>query len=176
MIDVGNDLPSFDDFTLNEVVTEDIKERKESDITNIENELPNFDNLDLSETIDKNSSKLVIPVDADIEKLEIIDDNNFQLPAEFLEADFGEPIIAKTEETARELRLLDEELSIVNQETENKLTILNGIDINQETLDLAKNYLDSGEYDSARRLLSEVIEIGTEAQQTEAKSLLARVG
>lgn len=48
------------------------------------------------------------------------------------------------------------------------------LDSQQVTLDLAEQYLQLGEYGSAKRLLNEVITQGTSAQQQQAKALLAR--
>ena len=48
------------------------------------------------------------------------------------------------------------------------------LDGNQVTLDLASQYLKLGEYDSAKRLLDEVIAHGDAEQQAEAKALLLR--
>lgn len=44
----------------------------------------------------------------------------------------------------------------------------------QVTLDLAEQYLQLGEYDSAKRLLNEVVTQGNSDQQQQAKALLAR--
>ena len=48
------------------------------------------------------------------------------------------------------------------------------LDSNQVTLDLAGQYVQLGEYDSAKRLLNEVISQGTSKQQSQAQSLLDR--
>lgn len=48
------------------------------------------------------------------------------------------------------------------------------LDSNQVTLDLASQYLQLGEYDSAKRLLNEVIVQGNSEQQSQAKALLER--
>ena len=48
------------------------------------------------------------------------------------------------------------------------------LDNNQVTLDLAAQYLQLGEYDSAKRLLKEVIVQGNHEQQSQAQELLAR--
>ncbi|WP_350558973.1 FimV/HubP family polar landmark protein [Psychrobacter sp. CAL346-MNA-CIBAN-0220] len=48
------------------------------------------------------------------------------------------------------------------------------LDSNQVTLDLAGQYLQLGEYDSAKRLLNEVIAQGNSEQQNQAQELLAR--
>lgn len=51
---------------------------------------------------------------------------------------------------------------------------VNILDNQQVTLDLAEQYLQLGEYDSAKRLLSEVIEQGNNEQQQQAQELLSR--
>ena len=48
------------------------------------------------------------------------------------------------------------------------------LDSNQVTLDLANQYLQLGEYDSAKRLLNEVITQGTAEQKQQAQALLER--
>ncbi|WP_201582856.1 FimV/HubP family polar landmark protein [Psychrobacter jeotgali] len=48
------------------------------------------------------------------------------------------------------------------------------LDSQQVTLDLAGQYLELGEYDSAKRLLEEVIAQGNSEQQQQAQALLAR--
>ncbi|WP_227430016.1 FimV/HubP family polar landmark protein [Psychrobacter sp. I-STPA6b] len=59
--------------------------------------------------------------------------------------------------------------------TEN-FNFVNDLDKNQITLDLAKQYLDLGEYDSARRLINEVISAQASAEYTaQAQALLERI-
>ena len=48
------------------------------------------------------------------------------------------------------------------------------LDSNQVTLDLAGQYVQLGEYDSAKRLLNEVISQGTSEQKSQAQALLDR--
>lgn len=48
------------------------------------------------------------------------------------------------------------------------------LDQNQVTLELAEQYLELGEYDSAKRLLNEVIAQGNDSQQNHAQALLAK--
>lgn len=48
------------------------------------------------------------------------------------------------------------------------------LDSNQVTLDLASQYVQLGEYDSAKRLLKEVMTHGNDEQQSQAKRLLER--
>lgn len=50
------------------------------------------------------------------------------------------------------------------------------LDSMQVTMSLASQYLELGEYDSAKRLLVEVIEQGSAEQQQQAKQLLAHAG
>lgn len=51
---------------------------------------------------------------------------------------------------------------------------VNSLDSQQVTLDLACEYLDLGEYESAKRLLIEVVNDGNTEQQQQAQALLAR--
>ena len=51
---------------------------------------------------------------------------------------------------------------------------VNTLDSHQVTLDLASQYLKLGEYDSAKRLLNEVVMQGNSEQQQQAQALLAR--
>lgn len=51
---------------------------------------------------------------------------------------------------------------------------INELDGAQVTLDLASQYMELGEYESAKRLLNEVIEKGNSTQQEQAQALLAK--
>ncbi|MDO5768983.1 MAG: FimV/HubP family polar landmark protein [Psychrobacter sp.] len=51
---------------------------------------------------------------------------------------------------------------------------INDLDGAQVTLDLASQYMELGEYESAKRLLNEVMEQGNSAQQEQAQALLAK--
>ncbi|MFK3915592.1 FimV/HubP family polar landmark protein [Psychrobacter sp. NPDC078501] len=74
--------------------------------------------------------------------------------------------------------------SITPQETESvedfssrfaaDFDFVKSLDSNQVTLDLADQYLQLGEYDSAKRLLNEVIAQGTSEQKQQAQLLLER--
>ena len=74
--------------------------------------------------------------------------------------------------------------SITPQETESAedfssrfaadFDFVKSLDSNQVTLDLADQYLQLGEYDSAKRLLNEVIAQGTNEQKQQAQLLLER--
>lgn len=56
-----------------------------------------------------------------------------------------------------------------------KTNPINHLDEANITLNLAKQYLDLGEYDSAKRLLGEVIQTGNASQKQDAKSLIAQM-
>lgn len=56
------------------------------------------------------------------------------------------------------------------------LDFVNELDNTQVTLDLAQQYLQMGEYDSARRLLEEVTQTGNDQQRHFAQGLIARLG
>ena len=56
------------------------------------------------------------------------------------------------------------------------LDFVNELDNTQVTLDLAQQYLQMGEYDSAKRLLEEVAQTGNDQQRHFAQGLIARLG
>lgn len=60
--------------------------------------------------------------------------------------------------------------------TTSSLDNVEQFDNSQITLDLAKNYLNLGEHDSAKRLLQEVMQSGNATQQQQAYTLLHRLG
>ncbi len=57
-----------------------------------------------------------------------------------------------------------------------EFSVLEELDSHQVTLDLATQYLDLGEYDSAKRLLQEVMDNGTDEQVQKAQNILAQAG
>jgi pilus assembly protein FimV len=79
---------------------------------------------------------------------------------------------------------VESDTSITPQETESAedfssrfaadFDFVKSLDSNQVTLDLADQYLQLGEYDSAKRLLNEVIAQGTSEQKQQAQLLLER--
>ncbi|OPH35434.1 FimV/HubP family polar landmark protein [Moraxella equi] len=56
-----------------------------------------------------------------------------------------------------------------------ELSFVDNLDNTEVTLNLAKQYLDLGEYDSAKRLLDEVIQTGNATQQQNARELLTQL-
>ena len=93
------------------------------------------------------------------------------------------PTAATPVEAEPDLSALDSEIVTDNQvETTEDFSsrfaadfdFVKTLDSNQVTLDLAGQYLQLGEYDSAKRLLNEVITQGTSEQQQQAQVLLDR--
>lgn len=56
-----------------------------------------------------------------------------------------------------------------------ELSFVDSLDNTEVTFNLAKQYLDLGEYDSAKRLLDEVIQTGSTTQQQNARELLTQL-
>lgn len=56
-----------------------------------------------------------------------------------------------------------------------ELSFVDSLDNTEVTFNLAKQYLDLGEYDSAKRLLDEVIQTGSTTQQQNARELLIQL-
>ena len=93
------------------------------------------------------------------------------------------PTAAMPVEAEHDLSVLDNEIVTGNEvETTEDFSsrfaadfdFVKTLDSNQVTLDLAGQYLQLGEYDSAKRLLNEVITQGTSEQQQQAQVLLDR--
>jgi|GEM_PF-2489902 len=75
--------------------------------------------------------------------------------------------------TSPELTGLSSESAIAALEAE--FPFLQNVDAHQIQLDLAKHYMTLGETDSARELLNDVIQMGAQAQQSEAQALIAKL-
>lgn len=94
---------------------------------------------------------------------------------------FDAPLVTTPVSTAAPV---ESDTSITPQETESAedfssrfaadFDFVKSLDSNQVTLDLADQYLQLGEYDSAKRLLNEVIAQGTSEQKQQAQLLLER--
>lgn len=80
------------------------------------------------------------------------------------------PTIEETEEVALDADTAAEYASRFNADFD----FVKTLDSHQVTLDLAGQYLQLGEYDSAKRLLEEVVAHGNSDQQNQAQALLAR--
>ncbi len=177
-----DELPNFDEFDLGGLMTEEVKDTTKTEKTSVNNELPRVNTLNSPEKVTEENPLDLVDTEDKIADFKISNNNNVQLPTDFLKDDITEKVIEqkvakpKAKVTSAITASIEKQSTSTNTlETKKKLSVLNDIDNNQIILYLAKNYLDLGEYDSAKRLLTEVIEVGTEEQQTEAKSLLARV-
>ncbi len=113
---------------------------------------------------------------------ELLFDDNTPLNEGFVLTDEGLDESAIEDSATITTPTLPEGIEPDSTETENDFTaqfaadfdFVNELDNNQVTLDLATKYLELGEYDSAKRLLNEVLSQGNSEQQTQAQSLLQR--
>ena len=72
----------------------------------------------------------------------------------------------------------DKELVISNRQTLSNVETLSAEDLEAEVatkLDLARAYVDMGDYDGAREILNEVVDEGSEIQCDEARQMLGRL-
>ncbi len=97
--------------------------------------------------------------------------------SEPLEADFSglEIDIAGDDQEELDLSADFEQPAGLNGEDESLVVAAEGNEMSTK-LDLARAYLDMGDTDGARQILEEVIAEGSEEQEQEARSLLARIG
>lgn len=183
-IDVDEDFLLFLDEGSNEATenskaedTEDFASHSFSSTTDNVLELDTLDSSALADTSDK-SPALEIPLtfsdDSDLEAL----DFNIEPPKQGVEPVNG---LTETEATSTnsspvlpdEIRNPDLSASFADQFAAD-FEFVDALDSQQITLDLAEQYLQLGEYDSANRLLNEVVAQGNPEQQQQAQALLAR--
>lgn len=183
-IDVDEDFLLFLDEGSNEATenskaedTEDFASHSFSSTTDNILELDTLDSSALADTSDK-SSALEIPLtfsdDSDLEAL----DFNIEPPKQGVEPVNG---LTETEATSTnsspvlpdEIRNPDLSARFADQFAAD-FEFIDALDSQQITLDLAEQYLQLGEYDSANRLLNEVVAQGNPEQQQQAQALLAR--
>lgn len=183
-IDVDEDFLLFLDEGSNEATenskaedTEDFASHSFSSTTDNILELDTLDSSALADTSDK-SPALEIPLtfsdDSDLEAL----DFNIEPPKQGVEPVNG---LTETEATSTnsspvlpdEIRNPDLSARFADQFAAD-FEFIDALDSQQITLDLAEQYLQLGEYDSANRLLNEVVAQGNPEQQQQAQALLAR--
>ncbi|WP_281177250.1 FimV/HubP family polar landmark protein, partial [Moraxella oblonga] len=70
----------------------------------------------------------------------------------------------------------DDNFGHTNQEIPSEIGFVSTLDNAQITLDLAKQYLEFGEYESAKHLLNEVAKTGNEEQRQDAINTIRRLG
>ncbi len=140
---------SFDDDTTS--VLDNETNSTEAPVSTANNELPD------SQTFDDNT-----PIDDDFDFDNFVDEPTATTPVveENDNLDFQNTEIAPTTDFAAQFAA--------------DFDFVKTLDSNQVTLDLAAQYLQLGEYDSAKRLLNEVIIQGDSEQKNQAQSLLAR--
>lgn len=183
-IDVDEDFLLFLDEGSNEATenskAEDTENFASHSFSSTTDNVLEFDTLDysaLADTSDK-SQALEIPLtfsaDSDLEAL----DFNIEPPKQGVEPVNG---LTETEATSTnsspvlpdEIRNPDLSASFADQFAAD-FEFIDALDSQQITLDLAEQYLQLGEYDSANRLLNEVVAQGNPEQQQQAQALLAR--
>ena len=175
-LDEVTDNNSLDEITANlkAETTEDFANHPFSFTADNGLELDTLDSVALADTINKSQASeipLTFSDDSDIEAFEF----NIDSPEQVIE-----PLSAlgKIEATSSPV-LLDEtkdtdlSASFAAQFAAD-FEFVDTLDSQQITLDLAGQYLQLGEYDSANRLLNEVVAQGNPEQQQQAQALLAR--
>lgn len=154
---------NFDDFTFEDNAFEkDVEAFSFEEPNTAENEA----NETHHETVDSNIAPTTVTFD---DNTLIDDDFDFDAlssaPIAITPVDLESDIAAETEvETAEDF----------SSRFAADFDFVKTLDSNQVTLDLAGQYVQLGEYDSAKRLLNEVISKGTSEQQNQAQVLLDR--
>ncbi|WP_261863101.1 FimV/HubP family polar landmark protein [Psychrobacter sp. JCM 18900] len=100
----------------------------------------------------------------------IDDDSLFDTPSTTTSVSTAAPVESDTSITPQETESAEDFSSRFAADFD----FVKSLDSNQVTLDLADQYLQLGEYDSAKRLLNEVIAQGTNEQKQQAQLLLER--
>lgn len=94
-----------------------------------------------------------------------LEESSPQAPQEAVQPSGSTPVVAPAQKLSTDTaNIFGGEFDFVQQ-----------LDNSQVTLELALRYLELGEHDSAKRLLSEVVDSGNAQQQQQAKDLLNRV-
>ncbi|MFK4751946.1 FimV/HubP family polar landmark protein [Oceanobacter antarcticus] len=155
LADLEEELPEFDFEELPEL--EEVSELESAEAAAVE-ELPQLDELeDLAFELDDAEA---LPDLAELEDF-TSDESNL---ADVSDADASDMDIPSF--TADSIDL--DELA----ETEDEFAYLSGTDASDTKLDLARAYVDMGEADSARELLNEIVQEGSDQQKQDAQNLL----
>lgn len=145
----------------------------------------NFFEFDLDEEIEFSSSQQLVSSTKNIsnsatasfdDTLRFDDSTPFEDDLSFYGDDLVTPIAEAPTSTTPVLADEDNGLSQIDFASQfaKDFDFVNELDNSQVTLDLAAKYLELGEYDSAKRLLNEVITQGNSEQQSQAQALLTR--
>lgn len=92
-----------------------------------------------------------------------------------LNDDFGADSSGATDEIAEEPVATRQTAPSDAPNSTSGLGFVDGLDSAEITLSLAQQYIDLGEHDSAKRLLTEVVQSGSDAQQQRANKLLTHI-
>ncbi|MGE6440860.1 FimV/HubP family polar landmark protein [Psychrobacter sp. NPDC078409] len=174
--DIDNFIFEDIDFEDNASENTTLKENSFTDI-NLEEPLLN-DDIEVNDVSDVEESNIAPATPLRFDDNTLIDDDFNIDDADSL---FDAPSTTIPASTAAPV---ENDISITPQETESAedfssrfaadFDFVKSLDSNQVTLDLADQYLQLGEYDSAKRLLNEVIAQGNSEQKQQAQLLLER--
>lgn len=169
----------------------------------LESEEPALEELSVEETVSETNNDIdnFVLEDVDFEEQPIADSSIEEAPTvasstapaspllfddnTLIDDDFDFDSLSDTSEPVNTAAPVDTETKdITDESTESAedfssrfaadFDFVKSLDSNQVTLDLAGQYLQLGEYDSAKRLLNEVMTQGTSEQQSQAQILLDR--
>lgn len=163
---------SFEEPSLEEAVFEELKpESSDSEVGGLEE-----DNAEEQLFNDTNLQEMFINgIDATPTDTSLFDDNSIidnELAVDSLTA--ASPVDIETDIVTNEVGETPETAEDFSSRFAADFDFVKSLDSNQVTLDLAGQYLQLGEYDSAKRLLNEVIAHGDSEQQSQAQILLER--
>lgn len=164
--------PSLEEALFEETVLEELKsESSDSEMEGLEEDKAEehlFNDTNLQEMF-------INGFDATPTDTSLFDDNSIidnELAVDSLTA--ASPVDIETDIVTNEVGETPETAEDFSSRFAADFDFVKSLDSNQVTLDLAGQYLQLGEYDSAKRLLNEVIAHGDSEQQSQAQILLER--
>ena len=162
--------------TDNFIIEEDRFETESFETESFETE--SFENINLeAQSLDNNDSEYTLAEESSVTPIApLLFDDNSLLDNEFdTHSSTALSLVAPIED---ESTLTAEDAAETAEDFSSRFAadfdFVKSLDSTQVTLDLAGQYLQLGEYDSAKRLLNEVLIQGTSEQQNQAKVLLDR--
>ncbi|MGP5174448.1 FimV/HubP family polar landmark protein [Psychrobacter immobilis] len=162
--------------TDNFIIEEDRFETESFETESFETE--SFENINLeAQSLDNNDSEYTLAEESSVTPIApLLFDDNSLLDNEFdTQSSTALSLVAPIED---ESTLTAEDAAETAEDFSSRFAadfdFVKSLDSTQVTLDLAGQYLQLGEYDSAKRLLNEVLIQGTSEQQNQAKVLLDR--
>lgn len=186
---IEEDLGAITDLDFNDNVSTDSSDSFDfnfdlNDAETYQSEQSNIVSVDFNDA-DTTAIKPVITESNNDNELSSVFDDNTPISADFdsdssldndlsLDIDLGSDEDFTTEDTVLTPTMPTAADSDFASKFSADFDFVNDLDNNQVTLDLAGKYLELGEYDSARRLLNEVVDQGSSEQQNQAQLLLQR--